>query len=808
MAGYNHRAIEKKWQKKWEAKKLYKTIDKVKGKENFYALVEFPYPSGNLHTGHWYAFSVPDILVRAKRMQGYNVMFPIGFDAFGLPAENAAIKRSLNPKKWTLQNIAYMKKQIQAMGASFDWSRELITSAPEYYKWTQWLFLQMHKKGLAYQAETAVNWCPKDKTVLANEQVVGGKCERCGSEIIQKKMTQWMLRITEYADRLLNGLDTLDWKNDIKEAQRNWIGKSEGALIHFSITDTSERVEIFTTRPDTLYGATYLVLAPEHALVEVLKSNIKNKIEVEQYVRQSKSKTNLERQQGEKDKTGVQLQGVFAINPANKKQIPVWISDYVLGSYGTGAIMAVPAHDERDFHFAKKFHLPIEQVIVFKKEEAFLNNESVYTGQGLLVNSGRFNSARSEDAKRTITEHVGGVLTSQYKLRDWVLSRQRFWGCPIPMIHCASCGLVPVPEKDLPIKLPDIKDYLPREDGKSPLAKAVSWLKVRCPQCRKPAERETDTMDTFVDSSWYFLRYTDPKNKKKFADVKKMNEWMPVDLYSGGAEHTTMHLLYSRFFTKVLKDLKLAPWEEPYVVRRNRGIILGPDGQKMSKSKGNVVNPDEYVKKFGSDTVRMYLAFIGPYNEVGSYPWDPQSILGIRRFLDRVCTFYATLLKRLPKKNSIAQGIDRLTHRAIKKISEDIAEMHFNTAISQLMVLLSAMEENKQSLSQNVIADYIRLLAPFAPHLTEELWSKLGNKKSIHTEQWPHYDSALLEDATFQLIIQIGGKMRDKVEVPIGISEAEVHELVLSREIVIRNLGEATPKKIIFIPKRLINIVL
>lgn len=809
MPLYNHKKIEARWQKEWSRKKLYRTKDTVRGKKNFYALVEFPYPSGNLHTGHWYAFSVPDIFVRAKRMQGYNVMFPIGFDAFGLPAENAAIKRGLNPRKWTLQNIAYMKKQIQSMGASFDWSREVITCTPEYYKWTQWLFLQMYKKGLAYQAETPVNWCPKDKTVLANEQVVGGKCERCGADIIQKKMTQWMLRITQYADRLLDGLDGLDWRSDIKDAQRNWIGKSEGALLHFSLKDSAYAVDVFTTRPDTLYGATYLVLAPEHSLISALKEKIENWAEVEAYIKKARSKTDLERQQGEKDKTGVELVGVKAVNPANKKEISIWISDYVLGSYGTGAIMAVPAHDERDFAFAKKFHLPIEQVVVFKKEEAFLDADQVYTGQGLLINSGRFNSMQSEDAKKSITEFVGGTLTSQYKLRDWVLSRQRYWGCPIPVVHCASCGIVPIPEKNLPVVLPEIKDYLPQEDGKSPLAKANKWVKVTCPTCKKPAERETDTMDTFVDSSWYFLRYTDPKNKKKFADTLKMKQWMPVDLYSGGAEHTTMHLLYSRFFMKVLKDLKLVSWDEPYMARRNRGIILGPDGQKMSKSKGNVVDPDEYVKKLGSDTVRMYLAFIGPFNEVGSYPWDPQSILGIRRFLDRVYTFYKnTSIKALPKKSKQISPLDRTIHKATKKITDDIADMHFNTAISQLMVTLTAMEGAREQLSRDTVERYALLLAPFAPHLAEEVWFLMRQKGSIHQQPWPQFDPKLLEDATFQLIVQINGKMRDKFEVPIATTEKEALQTALAREAVIRSLNGASPKKVIFVPKRLLNIVI
>ena len=809
MASYDHKKIEKKWQEEWEKKKLYKTADSKKGSDNFYALVEFPYPSGNLHTGHWYAFAVPDILARKKRMEGKNILFPIGFDAFGLPAENAAIKRGLNPKKWTYENIDYMKKQLRSMGASFDWSREVITADPEYYKWTQWIFLQFFKKRLAYQAETPVNWCPKDKTVLANEQVVGGKCERCGAEVEQRQMRQWMLRITDYAEKLLSGLEKLNWKEEIKGAQRNWIGKSEGAEIEFEIqlggptakgrTDR-QVVKVFTTRPDTLYGATYMVLAPEHSLIENLKLKIVNWDEVHKYIEQAKRKTPLERQQEAKQKTGVELKGIKAINPASKEEIPIWIADYVLGGYGTGAIMAVPAHDERDFEFAKKFNLRVMDVVIpsvvdhinpprpdksskirknvhalvydpIKKKYLIIRNkkfgwdtvviggvedgeevvgaalrelkeetgyvdlefkrilggpvranyfakhkdenrialatavyfelksdkrvaiaedgenegneilwvdakdfipgkmvnselpywlerlkagkDSAYSGGGAMINSGKFDGTDSEGAGKVITEFVGGKIKTQYKLRDWVVSRQRYWGVPIPIIHCGKCGAVAAEDKDLPVKLPDIKDYLPTGEGKSPLAKAEKWLNVLCPKCGGKALRETDTLDTFVDSSWYYLAYLAKTRNSKFeirnSDFeRKARLWMPVSLYSGGAEHTTMHLLYSRFWYKAMYDLGLLGGEtaklgdEPYKERRNRGIILGPDGQKMSKSKGNVIDPDEYVAKFGSDTVRMYLAFIGPYNEAGSYPWDPHGILGIRRFLDRVWTMAST----------------------------------------------------------------------------------------------------------------------------------------------------------------------
>ena len=817
MASFDHKKIEKKWQREWEKKKLYKTADSKKGSDNFYALVEFPYPSGNLHTGHWYAFALPDILARKKRMEGKNILFPIGFDAFGLPAENAAIKRGINPKKWTYKNIDYMRKQLRSMGASFDWSREVITADPEYYKWTQWIFLQFFKKGLAYQAVTMVNWCPKDKTVLANEQVVGGHCERCGSEVVQKNMNQWMLKITDYAERLLSGLSGLDWPEEIKDAQKNWIGKSEGAEIEFLIFGTLDvqKIRVFTTRPDTLYGATYIVLAPEHEFVENHKSQITNYKEVKEYIAKAMKKTPLQRQQEAKDKTGIELKGIKAINPANQESIPIWIADYVLGNYGTGAIMAVPAHDERDRAFAEKFNLPIVDRPLVDKNE--------------------------------IIKKVGGKIKTQYKLRDWVVSRQRYWGVPIPIIHCnppaGGCGAVAVSDKDLPVKLPEIKDYLPDGEGKSPLAKAIKWLSVKCPECGGKAERETDTLDTFVDSSWYFLRYIDPKNKKSFADVKKMSAWMPVNLYSGGAEHTTMHLLYSRFWYKVMFDLGLLGGsaaklgDEPYKGRRNRGIILGPDGQKMSKSKGNVIDPDEYVSKFGSDTVRMYLAFIGPYGEVGSYPWDPHGILGLRRFLDRVWT----LASAIASENSLtpsrhkselnsatarphlefssasaesnqyleAERLARHLHKTIKQVSENIEDFKFNTAISSMMIFLNDFE--KLNIDWKLKIEnwklFLKLLAPFAPHLTEEIWSRLGNKKSVHLESWPEYDTKILEEENFDLVVQINGKTRDKFSVPINITQAEAEQLTLSRGKVKVALEYKQPRRVIFVPKRLINLV-
>ncbi len=1122
MANYEHKSIEKKWQKAWETKRLYKTPDTAKGKKNFFLLVEFPYPSGNLHVGHWYAFAVPDILARAMRMQGKNVLYPIGFDAFGLPAENAAIKNKLNPRTWTLGNIKYMKNQIRSMGTSFDWSREVVTCDPAYYKWTQWLFLRLFKAGLVYRKETAVNWCPKDKTVLANEQVVDGKCERCDSEVVQKQMLQWNIKITDYADRLIKDLDPLDWPEQIKESQRNWIGRSEGAEIDFplllndkkytyvilhgfqgspdrprfhywkaelekqghkviipalpnpnhpsedeqvaaalaatdydentvlfggslgavvamkvverlkkpiarlvlaggfvdrnfkdkprnfdkrfvwtfdaakikknaksitilhDINDTAisekqvanlentlgikaERVvaetphftgekemtvlmwlrptiRVFTTRADTLYGGTYLVLAPEHTWVmqACASQTCTNAKEVEAYVEKSKKRTEMERMAEGKEKTGVRLGGISAINPATGKEIPVYVADYVLGHYGTGAVMGVPAHDERDSAFAKKYNIPVKEVIepvyirtsgldavhegesfrdrasalafvrhwsenkyqavlykptnvkgcvsggmnegedpvaagkreireetgyvnaalvrrlggtihskyysdnrnvntfvrytplLFKLEngtqtdidpeeksrhevswlspeemDTFINRadmraawdrikgEGCYTENGILSNSGEFTGLTSEEATPRIAERFGARVI-KYKLRDWIVSRQRYWGVPIPIVHCPSCGPVAVKDTELPVKLPEVKDYLPEGSGKSPLAKATKWVKVKCPKCKGSAERETDTLDTFVDSSWYYLRYTDPKNKKKFADAKKLEKWMPIDLYSGGAEHTTMHLLYSRFWHKALFDLGLVKDAEPYLRRMNRSIILGPDGQKMSKSRGNVIDPDEVVARLGADTVRMYLAFIGPYNEVSSFPWNPDSVVGVRRFLERAARLEETVVGG----ENIA--LDALLHRTVKKVGEDIAAMKFNTAISQLMIFLNRAEKEKK-VSREQWDIFIRLLAPFAPHLAEELWQSAGHKTSVHTAMWPAYDEALLKEETVSIAVQINGKTRGEAHIAAGadktVTEAAAREAVAAR------LEGKKVSRTIVVSGRLVNFV-
>ena len=1125
MKSYEHKAIEKKWTKQWEKDALYKTADKAKGKDNYYLLVEFPYPSGNLHVGHWYAFAVPDILARFRRMQGKNVLYPIGFDAFGLPAENAAIKNKLNPRKWTLGNIEYMRKQVRSMGTSFDWSREVVTCDPAYYKWTQWLFLQLFKAGLVYRKETAVNWCPKDKTVLANEQVVQGKCERCDSEVEQRQMLQWNIKITDYADRLINDLDALDWPKEIKESQKNWIGRSEGAEIDFplvekdvkrivllhgrqgsahseffpwlkeklealgyevqapelpnaeepddeeqadyvlkhctfdeqtavlghsfggvialrllergvkvkrtvlvsmplsgayldnkkrvSVTkalkkgfdfdkikkqssfgllyDTGDKVvpmsdgeslakhlnaylvrgkgvqphfiaeqepdvfsmcipaiRVFTTRADTLYGGTYLVLAPEHPWVtlalDAKHDVLKNKNLVGAYVALAKKKTEIERQTVEKEKSGIRLEGVRAVNPATGKEIPVYVADYVLGHYGTGAVMGVPAHDERDYQFAKKYDLPIIEVIepltvrrsgvdAFRQDEPFdyrraiiaivkhwsedkylcltskprdlnyfvcggidggedpiaagkreieeetgyvdaqfvrqlggaihsrffqslkkynrqadftpllfklkddtrneiaehekamhdvvwidadkvanfINRDDVaiawrraqgddlYDGEGILVNSDDFNGQTSEESREAITQKIGMVKTT-YKLRDWIVSRQRYWGVPIPVVHCPSCGPVAVKDSELPVKLPDIKDYLPEGSGKSPLAKVKKFVNVKCPQCKGAAERETDTLDTFVDSSWYFLRYADPKNKKKFADSKKMEHWLPVDLYSGGAEHTTMHVLYSRFWHKALFDLGLVKEPEPYTRRMNRSLILGPDGQKMSKSRGNVIDPDEVVGRLGADTVRMYLAFIGPYNEVSSFPWNPDSVVGVRRFLERVARFQECV------SDEDVPELEGILHRTIKKVGDDIGALKFNTAISQLMIFLNHAEKIKKA-SRTQWDGFIKLLAPFAPFLAEELWYDVGHRKSsVHNAEWPTYDASRLEEATITIAVQINGKTRAQASVAPG-SDSVTQEAAATKAVQDRLSGKKILRTIV-VPGRLVNFVI
>jgi leucyl-tRNA synthetase len=807
MKKYNPNKIEKKWQSQWEKKVLFNTKDSEGDKPNYMLLTEFAYPSGDLHIGHWYAFALPDILARYLRMNGKNVLYPTGFDAFGLPAENAAIERDISPKDWTEKNIKYMTKQLKSMGTTFDWSRAVSTIDPEYYKWTQWMFIKIYEKGLAYRAKINVNWCPKDKTVLANEQVINGSCDRCSTEVIQKELSQWMFKVTEFADSLASDLNELDWPKVTKTAQRNWIGRSVGAELEFRISNSKFRIKVFTTRQDTLFGATYIVLAPEHELLENNNLGITNYEEVKEYIEKAKRKTELQRKEDAGEKTGIELKGIKAINPITNEEMPVWVADYVLKSYGTGAIMAVPAHDARDSEFAKKFKLPIKKVIVPEALASAVRSVEdiaagaradlrveidMWDGEGELMNSGEFNGMKSEIARKKITEKLKSEGAAEfkinYRLHDWIISRQRYWGTPIPMVFCKKCEYQPVSEKDLPIELPNLKDYKPSDDGRSPLSKAEKWLKVVCPKCGGDAERETDTMDTFVDSSWYFLRYTDPNNKNEFAARDKMDKWLPVPHYIGGAEHNTMHLLYSRFFAKALSKLGYVDFNEPFLKRRNRGIILGPDNQKMSKSKGNVVDPDKEVEKFGADAVRMYLAFMGPYEHGG--PWSPGGITGVYRFLNRVWK----LSEKIKDQNS--KDIDSVINKTVKKIGEDIEKLSFNTGVSELMKLLNEIEKNL--ISKENYEKFLKLLSPFAPHISEELWHEvLGHKTSIHLEPWPEYDDSVLEEYTINLPVQINGKLRDVIVVEKDITEAKLKDIVLGSEKVKKHIDKRKIKKFI-----------
>ncbi|MCA9353712.1 class I tRNA ligase family protein [Candidatus Nomurabacteria bacterium] len=1061
MNNYDHKGIERKWQERWEKDGIYTVSDKEENKDNFYTLVEFTYPSGDLHVGHWYAFAVPDIFARYKRMQGYNSLYPMGFDAFGLPAENAAIKLGADPKVWTYEQMDKMRGQFKTMGASFDWDREVVSCDPNYYKWTQWMFNQFLKNDLVYRDTTKVNWCPKDKTVLANEQVVDGKCERCGSEVEQKNQDQWMIRITKYADRLIDDLDILDWPDAIKDAQKAWIGRSEGSEISFSLNYEKEKVKneyfkfrpelveliekglktvtfrmeaknvsvgdivslinwsdgkesnqkefdkakiikvsehklgdlpldypghekdssvekrlaryqeyygdhitndstvyiyeflplsirVFTTRADTLFGVTYVVLAPEHPLVNKLLDQVENKEEVEKYIEETKKKSELERQIGSKDpstgsglgKTGVELKGITAINPANGEEVPVWIADYVLAGYGTGAVMAVPAHDERDFEFAKKYGLDSKIVIVnstgectddaisrnvvksfiekdgnvylvrdigpsgksywslpgggyedaeddisaltreimeetpfrnikigqfigasrhcydfkaiknsrltkifyasydienknsnpqvpgnwFPKDEAIrmlledgiiiegniLSNYfegKINTDNGILINSGNFNEITSEEAKKKITEFVGGKMVKTYRLRDWGISRQRYWGCPIPIVYDPEGKAHAIPDEHLPWILPTDVDHTP--DGTPPLARSKELFERTEKIFGEGWKPEVETMDTFVDSSWYFYRYLDNKNEKEFASIGSMDAWMPIDMYMGGAEHTTMHLLYSRFWTKALYDLGLVKDNEAYKMRRNRGLILGPDGNKMSKSKGNVINPDEVVDRLGADTVRLYLCFMGPYGVTVNYPWDPNGVVGVRRFLERVWK----LKEKIDPEKKVCRT-DPLVHKTIKGVTSDMEEFKFNTAISKMMILSNALEGEDKIVEASYKA-LLRLLSPFAPHITEELWQSFGHSssgseqgtESIHLSSWPEYDESMTKDETVMIGIQINGKVRGEVEVGDEDTEESVRKKVVSIEKIKPWLEGKEIKKFIYVSKKIVNIV-
>ena len=796
---YDNKAIEKKWQKKWEEDGLYTIGDRDGSKEKQYVLVELPYPSGNLHIGHWYAFAVPDIYVRYLRMNGKQVVYPMGFDAFGLPAENAAIKHGKNPREWTEGNIAYMKDQLSSMGVSFSWDKSASTIDPDYYRWTQWMFAEFFKNDIAYRGTGTVNWCPGCNTVIANEQVLAdGTCERSGDIIEKKEMPQWKLRITNYADRLLEDLENIDWPEPIKEAQRQWIGRSEGAELRFKIQDLrgnkSNTVAVFTTRADTLYGATYMVLAPEHDLVQEFKDEITNWDEVSAYIESSKQKAEQDRLDDTKEKTGVKLGGITATNPASGEEIPVYIADYVLAGYGTGAIMAVPAHDERDHAFAEKFSIPIKQVVAGEET----TDSSLFTELGTVINSDEFDGMESEEAKVAITEKVGGEMTSTYRLRDWSVGRQRYWGVPIPIVYDPEGTAHPVPEEHLPWKLPEDVDFRPT--GEPPLAKSEELKKRTVEIFGEGWTPEVETLDTFVDSSWYFLRYIDPNNQDTFASLEEQKKWMPIDIYFGGAEHTTMHLLYSRFWQKVLHDLGHVTEIEPYRKRINRSLILGPDGNKMSKSKGNVIDPDEQVARVGADAVKMYLAFVGPFGELSNYPWDMGGIAGLRRFLERVYGLREHVVDCEP------ESMTRLIHKTNAKVLKDIPEYKFNTAISTLMVYVNAAE--KEGLTADSYKTFLLLLAPFAQHLTEELWEAEGCATSIHTEPWPEVDDSLLADESVTIGVQINGKLRGSITVSPTASEADALQAVHTDHALHEKIGEGEPKKIIYVPGRILNIII
>ncbi|MCX6784878.1 MAG: leucine--tRNA ligase [Candidatus Komeilibacteria bacterium] len=797
---YSHKIIEPKWQKIWLTEKANQAED-FSSKDKKYILDMFPYPSGEgLHTGHPEGYTATDILSRFYRFQGFNVIHPIGWDAFGLPAENYAIKKGTPPWETIPKNIANFKRQIQSLGFSYDWDREINTSDPEYYRWTQWLFLQLYKAGLAYKKAAPVNWCDSCQTVLANEQVVGGKCERCSSEVSQKNLEQWFFKVTQYAEELLKEIDNLDWPEPLKAAQRNWIGKSSGAEIKFKLKDSGNQVKetiVFTTRPDTIFGATFLVVSPELAKDWIDAGWLANSAVIT-YIKESLERRIKDPHGEHLKKTGI-FAGLTAINPANNQEISVWIADYVLGGYGTGAIMAVPAHDERDFEFAKKFDLPVVEVIKPLNQESA--STGCFCGLGELINSGEFTGRLSEKAFTEITKKIGAKLTTRYKIRDWLVSRQRFWGAPIPIIYCVKCGLQPVLEKDLPVRLPDDVDFKPT--GESPLKRSKKFQAgVVCPKCGKEAQRECDTLDTFVCSSWYFLRYTDPNNAKEAFAKPLARYWLPVDIYVGGMEHAVGHFIFSRFVTKALADQNYLPFREPFLKIRNQGTILAEDGEKMSKSRGNVVNPDEVVANYGADTLRLYEMFMGPFAD--TKPWNMNNIMGVRRFLDRAYTLITEPAKLAATING---EVEKLIHRTIKKVSDDIEGFNFNTAISALMILLNELVSKKDLITQEQMEKFVVLLAPFAPHLAEELWQVLGHQQSIFKGKWLKVDKKYLVDNEVTVVIQINGKVRAELLVPIDLSVETLKEKVLALPVVEKYLASRVPKKVIVIPNKLVNIV-
>lgn len=814
MRQYDHQKIEKKWQKEWEKSGVYRSIEDS-SKPKAYVLDMFPYPSGEgLHVGHPKGYIATDIVSRMARMQGKNVLHPMGWDAFGLPAENFAIKNKAHPRKAVEKNVARFKEQLQKIGLDYDWSREINTTDPEYYKWTQWIFLKLCEKGLAYESFEPINWCPSCQTGLANEDLDGNVCERCGTIVEKRPMRQWTLKITDYAERLLKDLDLLpEWQEHIKESQRNWIGKSEGAVIKFELTVDREQLadtlEIFTTRADTLFGATYMVIAPEHPWlvreVSNSKSQVSNKDEVKKYQEETKNKTEIERTAEGKEKTGVKLEGVSAINPATKEEIPVFVADYVLAHYGTGAIMAVPAHDERDFKFAKKFNIPVRCVIEPASKRGGEYEEignKILSGEvcdpaesGFLINSNTFTGMGNQEAEEKITEKFGTKKTT-YKLRDWVFSRQRYWGEPIPIVHCEKCGIVPVPESELPVKLPEVEHYEPTGTGESPLAAIESWVNTTCPKCGGPAKRETNTMPQWAGSSWYYLRYMDPKNDAALVDPAKEKYWAPVDVYVGGAEHATRHLIYARFWHKFLQDIGVVSTPEPFTRLISVGLIQAEDGRKMSKRFGNVINPDDIVETYGADTLRIYEMFMGPFSD--AIAWKTSSLIGARRFLERVWRLNDGFRKPVTSETT-----ERALHQTIKKVGEDIQNFKFNTAISQMMIFVN--EAEKSGIEKKQYEAFITLLAPFAPHIAEDIWNALGNENSVHLAPWPEYDERKLLADEVTIVVQVNGKVRASLTLTRDTKQGEVEQA--AREAVAKWLEGKTPKKVIFVPNRLVNLV-
>jgi len=809
MKAYDFRTIEEKWQKIWEETGAHRTSDAREGPK-YYCLDMFPYPSGSwLHVGHWRGYVISDVWTRYKKLQGFNVLHPMGWDSFGLPAENDAIKKGIHPRENTTRNIINMKRQLKQIGAMYDWDREINTSSPEYYRWTQWIFLQMYKKGLAYRKMVPINWCPRCKTGLANEEVIGGRCERCGEPVTKKEMMQWMLRITDYADRLLEGLERVDWPEKIKIMQINWIGRSQGADVTFqAISPAGEQfpLKVFTTRPDTLFGATYLVLAPEHPLVPKLTAN-RQQGEVDSYVERAKHLSEVERMSEVGQKTGVFL-GSYAVNPVNGEKLPIWVSDYVLLSYGTGAIMCVPAHDERDFEFAKQFNLPIVEVIESPESKRGESGEllEAYTGEGVMINSGRFNGLSSQKGRGEVVKWLAekslAEETVRYKLRDWVFSRQRYWGEPIPIVYCPRCGEVPVPEEQLPVLLPEVERYQPTGTGESPLAAIPEFVNTYCPRCGGRAERETNTMPQWAGSCWYFLRYVSPHCKDRPFDPDAVKKWLPVDMYIGGVEHAILHLLYARFFTKVLYDLNFIDFDEPFLRLFNQGMVCR-NGAKMSKSKGNVVSPDELVEEYGTDTVRMYELFIGPPEQDAE--WSDRGIEGIHRFLNRVWKLVTSNLHRSVQPS---ETLLRQRHLLVKNVTEGIESFKLNTTISRFMEFInSAYTLEKGRLDSQTIDVFLILLSPFAPHMAEELWQQRGHQGSIFEAQWPKYDEALTKPQQITLVVQVNGKLRAKLQVDADIDRQEAKRLALEAPNVKAHLAGRPPRKVIVVPRRLVNIV-